>query len=412
MALVEMTMNVHKKLSVKSKAILGFKMEDHQESKRDQSLLVVIFLRGGADGLSMVAPYADDGYYRNRVLTSIPAPNSNSARKLIDLDGFFGLHPALAALYPLYEGGELSFVHACGSGDTTLSHFAASNTVERGLYQSQGDSTGWLARLLDATPANSRSSIRAVSIGTLLPASLSGTSCAMALQSISDLTVTSPFAGGVPKMQTMLSSLYSGGDLVCQAGRQTLTLINQLKDIPKSISPESREYVNDDLGNGLRDVAQLAKSGTGLSVACVDQSGYDTHVVQGGVDGILSNNLANLAKNVSTFVRDIGRRQWNNTKIVVMSEFGRRVRENDGGGTDHGHGSVMMVLAGQGLRTRTIASRWPGLRDDQLDENGNLRSTTDYRNVLLEVIASQSGLAASESVFPDLRYRPVGLVHG
>jgi uncharacterized protein (DUF1501 family) len=398
-------------LSTKARAMLGFRPQIAGENTRDEPLLVVIFLRGGADGLSLVAPYADDAYYSNRVLTSIPSPSSGVSKKLIDLDGFFGLHPSLAPLYPLYCQGELGFVHACGSGDTTLSHFAASDTVERGLFSNRGDSTGWLSRYLDCSTQTSSSSLRAVSMSALLPASLEGSSCAIALQNINDLLLKNPFKSSTFDVDVLLQRMYSQKDLLGDAATQTLRLMALLRQSPVTQSDTASHYAPDPLSQNLRQIAALSRFDAGLSVACVDQTGYDTHVVQGGTEGILSGCLATLSTAIKAFVTDLGKDKWNNTKIVVMSEFGRRVRENDGGGTDHGHGSVMMVLGGNKVTGGKVHGLWQPLSGAGLDQNGNVRATTDYRNVLLEVIASQIGVGTATSVFPGLARKSVGIVN-
>jgi uncharacterized protein (DUF1501 family) len=341
----------------------------------------------------------------------LDSPTSGSSRRLVDLNGFFGLHPSLSPLYPFYRRGELGFVHACGSGDVTLSHFAASNTVERGLFQEQGDSTGWLARYLDALPPSVDSPVKAISIGSLLPASLAGASCAMAIQNVSDLLVRNPFGGDGLTVNSILRKMYSGTDIVSEAGRQTSALIDVLKKMPDDARGHGPLYRNDGLGRSLHQVAQLYRCDTGLAVACIDHSGYDTHVVQGGAEGILASALSELSKGICEFVADLGSAQWRRTKIVVMSEFGRRVRENDGGGTDHGHGSVMMVLGGSGVNGNAVHGVWPGLHESGIDENGNLRVTTDYRNVLFEVASSQIGTVAAKPIFPDLISKSVGILY-
>jgi uncharacterized protein (DUF1501 family) len=402
-----------KQLKKPAKTMLGFRLPNRKQRFVSDDLLVVIFLRGGADGLSVVAPYADDGYYGNRVLTSIPSPKSGDTKHLIDLDGFYGLHPALATLYPLYDKGELAIVHACGSGDVTLSHFAASNTVERGLFQGEGEATGWLARYLDALPTSSNTPMKAVSIGSLLPASLQGASCAISLQSIADLLIKSPFTSGDAAVLGKLRRMYGDReDLVLEAGHQTLMLMNILRNSPDIKAAQSTDYSHDDFGNGLKQIASLAKCGTGLAVACIDQSGYDTHVVQGNTVGVLANCLDSLGRSIKSFVDDIGPERWRNTKMIVMSEFGRRVRENDGAGTDHGHGNMMMVLGGKNVRGGVVHGQWLGLNSKGLDQNGNLKTITDYRNVLLEAISGQIGMVKALPIFPDLSYNRVGVING
>ena len=362
----------------------------------DGNTLVVIFLRGGVDGLNVVVPYAEDAYYRARPTLALARPNdgkANRADRALDLNGFFGIHPSLAPLMSLYGDGKIAFVHAIGSMDGSHSHFEAMNCMERGLARSgAGEPSGWLARHLMSSPGNG-SALRAVAIGGTMPDSLRGASTALALDSLDDFRLQ-----GDASFRSALDGLYAGGsDPLTSAGRQTLKALDTLHTMPES---DKNDYPDEELARGLRQVSQLIKSGVGLEVACLEKTGWDTHVAQGSGTGILSSQLADLGKALAAFAKDMGPRM-DRVTVIAQTEFGRRVQENDGFGTDHGHGSVMFMMGG-GVKPGVHAN-WPGLDPSQLSDPGDLQVTTDYRNVLAEVLVKRLQNNASTQIFPGLQ---------
>ena len=376
-------------------------------------VLVSIFLRGGVDGLSVIVPHGDDDYYRNRPVLALARPGDGKTKakdRVLDIDGYFGLHPALAPLLPLHEAKQIAMIHACGSDDQTLSHFEAMATMERGVARDTGPASGWLARHLETAPWNNPSPLRAVSLGSLLPQSLRGASQATALESVADLRLQSPFHGGPARFEQTLASLYTR-DTLAEAGQEALSVLKTLNGLPSAaLSPVKSAYPKDDLGEGLRQVALLMKSEVGLEAACLDHGGYDTHVVQGTSQGVLAGRLESLAKALAVFASDLGPARWGRTTVVVMSEFGRRVPENSGLGTDHGRAGVMLVLGGHVTGGR-VHGKWPGLAPGQLDGPGDLKVTTDYRGVLAEVIAHRLQNPNVGTIFPGLDPAPLGVVH-
>jgi uncharacterized protein (DUF1501 family) len=366
------------------------------KSAADGNTLVVIFLRGGVDGLNVVVPYAEDAYYRARPTLALARPNdgkANRADRALDLNGFFGIHPSLAPLVPLYGEGKIAFVHAIGSMDGSHSHFEAMNCMERGLERSgAGEPSGWLARHLMSSPGNG-STVRAVAIGGTMPDSLRGASTALALDSLDDFRLD-----GDASFRSALDGLYAGGDdPLTTAGRQTLKALDSLHTMPES---NKNDYPDEELARGLRQVSQLIKSGVGLEVACLEKTGWDTHVAQGSGTGILSSQLGDLGRALAAFAKDMGSRM-DRVTVIAQTEFGRRVQENDGFGTDHGHGSVMFLMGG-GVKPGVHAN-WPGLEPSQLSDPGDLQVTTDYRNVLAEILAKRLQNNASTQVFPGLQ---------
>lgn len=376
-------------------------------------ILVSIFLRGGVDSLSVVVPHGDDDYYRNRPTLAIARSGDGRlkpADRVLDLDGFFGLHPALAPLLPLYLAKQMAIVHAVGSGDQTRSHFEAMATMERGVSQDTGPASGWLARHLETAPWNNASPLRAVALGAMLPQSLRGTSRATALETVADLKLQSPFTRGADPFETALSSLYSR-DALAEAGQEALSVLKTLNCLTPAITQGKTGYPKDDLGEGLRQVALLMKSEVGLEAACLDHGGYDTHVAQGTSQGILAGRLQSLATALAAFAADLGPLWWNRTTVVVLSEFGRRVAENSGLGTDHGRAGAMLLLGGRGVVGGRVHGVWPTLAPEHLDGPGDLKVTTDYRNVLGEVIAHRLKNPHIDAIFPGLSAAPMGIVH-
>jgi uncharacterized protein (DUF1501 family) len=356
-------------------------------SRQEGNVLVVLFLRGGADGLSLVVPYGDDTYYRLRPNLGIPR------KETLDLNGFFGLHPSLAPLHSVYQEGKLAVVHACGSHDQTHSHFEAMDTMERGAARQEGPSSGWVARYLKDSESPGDTPLRAVAFGATMPASLVGATSAIALESLGDFRLDVP-----PAARKALEGLYgSGRDEVSHAGRQTLDVLKTLEKLTVAPSPSTGgpSYPESDLAQGLRQTAQLIKANVGLEIACLDKGGWDTHVAQGtSTAGWLPSLLDDLAKSLAAFVADLGPRM-DRVTVLVMSEFGRRIAENTGLGTDHGHGGVLFALGG-GVRGGRVHADWPGLAKSV--GPGDVPVTTDYRDVLAEAVACRLRPARLETV--------------
>jgi uncharacterized protein (DUF1501 family) len=380
------------------------------------NVLVTIFLRGGADGLNVVVPYGEDAYYRNRQTIGIAAPNDKrQTQRALKLDEFFGLHPALSDLHPLYENGSLGFVHACGSGDRTRSHFEAMSTMESGARDERSDSSsGWLARHLASTQADTNSPLRAVAFSSVMPDVLRGATNATALNSLNDFHLYLPDTSRSSAekndqredvVHRALVQMYGDGrDEITEAGRETLSVLKTLNRLdPRHYQPSGgAAYPESELGNGLRQVACLIKARVGLEVACLDRGGWDTHIAQGSTGGWMAQQLDDVGRSLAAFTRDMGQ-DLRHVTVVVMTEFGRRLQENSGLGTDHGRAGVMMLLGG-GVRGGQVFARWPGLEDAQLEPPGDLRSTTDYRDVLAEVLARRLRNNRLERVF--LKHQP------
>jgi len=377
--------------------------------RSDGNVIVVIFLRGGADALNIVAPYAEDAYYRERPTLGLRKPNDKSvgdSQRLADLDGFFGLTPALSPLLPFYRDGELAIVHAVGSGDTTHSHFEAMSTMERGL-RNQTDATGggWLGRHLKAK-AGSASPLRAVAFSSIMPDSLGGATSALAVESLEQFRLSQNDA----QLRSAIGALYrDGDDAISRSGRETLKVLESLQKVnPAAYQPDhGAVYPNHFTGDALRQVAFLIKQDLGLEVACLDIGGWDTHVAQGQTEGWLPSLLGDLGRCLAAFRQDMGGEMAKVT-VVIQSEFGRRLAENSGFGTDHGAGGLMMALGG-GVKGGKVYGDWPGLEPAQLTGPGDLKITTDYRSVLSELLDRRLATPDLATVFPGFRPQPMNI---
>lgn len=335
--------------------------------------LVVIFLRGGSDGLNMLVPFADDNYHRARPSVGI------AANKVVKLNDYFGLHPSLKPFANWYEKGELCLTHAVGSQDRTRSHFEAMSAMERGAPTGHsGAPSGWLARYLTLTQSANDTPLRSIAWADTMPDSLRSAPSPLVVQSVSDFQLNA-----TPEFLKQLEGMYKLGEesLVHQAGRQTLDALKKIEELDSKNYKTSggAVYAEDYLGKGLKEVAALIKSNLGLEIACLETTGWDTHFAQGADTGIHANNLASVANNVDAFLKDLGDNR-RDTTVVLMTEFGRRIEENASLGTDHGRASVMMVF--NGVNGGMIDGEWPGIGKDQVDEVGDLKPVNDYRQVL------------------------------
>ena len=367
-------------------------------------ILIAVFQRGAVDGLSMVVPHGDPDYYAARGSIAIARPAPGRGEATIDLDGFFGLHPALAPLRPAWDDRRLAVVHACGSPDTTRSHFDAQDYMESGTPGVKSTPDGWLARGLAAMTAREPASpFRAVALGPALPRILRGEVGAVAMSSVADFDVkdgAAPMAGA-PGVRTGFESLYEQGvrDLLYGTGRETFEAVKMLKAAaPQRIAPANGAvYPRGRFGESLRQIAQLIKADVGLEIAFADVGGWDTHAGQGNERGQLALRLKEFAEGLVALDRDLGPRM-SDVVVVTMSEFGRTVRENGNRGTDHGHATAMLVLGGA-VKGGRVHGRWPGLGREQLFEGRDLAATTDFRSLFTEIAVRHLGAPAGP-LFP------------
>jgi uncharacterized protein (DUF1501 family) len=378
---------------------LAFRSPERMAAGRGD-VLVNIFLRGGMDGLSVVAPFAEGANYYD-VRPTIAVPEPGRANGAIDLDGRFGLHPTLAPLKEIYDQQHLAIVHATGSIDPSRSHFDAMTFMEAGVPGNKTLNTGWIGRHLQAAAWQNDSPFRAVGMGAMIPAALRGPITPLSIRSIADFH----FRGRedeLQRLQQAISSLYTiqapTNQLERQAGLvfKTIATLDQLQATDYQPA-NGAQYPDDEFGLGLKQVAQLIKADVGLEVACVDLGGWDTHENQGTLAGEFNTLLTTLSNGLAAFYHDL-RDYMAGVTVVTMSEFGRRAHENGSQGTDHGHGNVMFLMGG-GVNGGQVHARWPGLAPEALDD-GDLAITTDYRDVLAEVVSRRLRNPALDQIFP------------
>ncbi|HXV81480.1 MAG TPA: DUF1501 domain-containing protein [Candidatus Binatia bacterium] len=365
-----------------------------QQSGRNK-ILVVVFQRGGMDGLNVVIPFKDRAYYALRPTIAVAEPASDEERA-IDLDGFYALHPALAPLKILYDQGQLAIVHAAGSPDNTRSHFDAQDCMELGTPGIRSTPDGWLNRFL--TERERRDSpFRGLTVTPQTPRILAGATPTLSLSTIEEfrprnLTVA-------PALQKLYAN--TADPLFRRGGQSLFDAMARLRSIETKIPPSTASYPAGRFPVGLKQIARLIKADVGLEIAFTEIEGWDTHVAEGGATGQLANRLKELGEALAAFYQDVGDRM-EDVVIVTMSEFGRTARENGNRGTDHGHANVMFVIGGH-VRGGKVYGRWPGLEPELLYEGRDLDLTTDYRAVCGEVIARHMGQRDLGRVFPGFR---------
>jgi uncharacterized protein (DUF1501 family) len=375
--------------------------------------LICLFQRGAADALNVVVPHGDASYYALRPRIAIPRPSTRlgDAQAAIDLDGFFGLHPALQPLKPLWDRGLLAPIHAVGSPSTTRSHFDAQDYMESGTPDVKSTPDGWLNRYL-ATKGTceecaTRGAVRpspfqAVAMTDQTPRILEGAAPAVAMSNLDAFTVR---AGGSSAEQ--IEALYRTGssDVVHASGSEMFEAVKMLRSAnPQRYQPENgANYPRSQFGQRLREIAQLIKANVGMEIAFADVGGWDTHVNQGGATGQLAARLGDFSQSIAALVTDLGDRMGN-VVILTMSEFGRMARENGTGGTDHGHAGAMFAIGGS-IKGGKVHGKWPGLAPEHLYEGRDLALTTDFRSVFSDVASKHLGAAKLESIFPGYSSR-------
>jgi uncharacterized protein (DUF1501 family) len=370
-------------------------------AQSEPQVLLVIFQRGAVDGLNMVVPYGETAYYERRPTIAIPPPGDPSGA--VDLDGFFGLHPALAPLQPLYASGELAVVHACGSPVATRSHFDAQDFMETAVPGDKSVTDGWLNRYLHVADPRSSSVFRGAAITHSTPRALAGPAEALAIGDLGKLALGRGRRGVVTR--AVLEDMYAGRDdlpgVLTQEALRAVELADQLD--PDRYQPANgAEYPGSHLGTQLRQIAQAIRSDVGLEVAFAETEGWDTHAVQGGSSGALANLLHDLAAGLTALRTDLGDR-FAKVCVLTMSEFGRTLGENGSAGTDHGYGTAMLVLGGA-VRGGSVYGDWPGLAEDALFDGRDLAVTTDFRTLCAEIVVHHLGYPNVADVLPGFIY--------
>ena len=366
-----------------------------ENHRRKGHILVSLFQRGAVDGLSMLVPHADDVYYAKRPRVAIPRGD------VIDLDGAWGLHPALSAFEPLWKRGVLAAVPACGSPAATRSHFDAQDYMESGTPGVKSTRSGWLNRYCDHAATPDDTPFRSVAFGAQLPRSLAGRAHGLAVQDLRAFGV-----GGRgrarDKITRAFEELYqtAATGVVATSADEAFEAVRTLREVNPSqyVAEHGADYPQGRLGRTLQQIAQLIKADLGLEIAFADGGGWDTHVAQGASQGQLANRLREFGDALGAFALDLGERM-RDVIVLTMSEFGRTVAENGSSGTDHGHGTTMFVMGGN-VRGGRVAGAWPGLHEDALFEGRDVAVANDFRDLFGEVLTQHLGVRDLDTVFP------------
>ena len=372
------------------------------ESKK---VLVLVMLRGAIDGLSVVAPYAEEAYYAARPTIAIARPDQQTKpqpERLIALDDRFALHPAMSPLLSAFTDKRMAFVHAAGSPAATRSHFDAQDYMESGTPDRKATEDGFLNRLLASSRTAAESQLRGIAVTNAMPRIMSGNARTVAFSTLGDLTLGQGRAAAGASFEAMYAAavsdvLHGPTQDVFDVGRAI-----EKAGVTKMKPENGAEYPRDGFGRSLSEIAALIKANLGVQVAFTDIGGWDTHAAQGGATGQLAKRLDVFAKSLAAFATDLGKRM-DDIVVVAMSEFGRTVRENGSRGTDHGHGNVMLVAYGNVLGGK-IYGEWPGLAEERLFEKRDLAVTTDFRDVLWRVASKHLGATNLSAVFPGFAH--------
>jgi len=364
--------------------------------------LVCLFQRGAVDGLNMIVPHGERAYYDERPRIAVPQSD------VIDLDGHFGLHPALAPLKRFWDDKTLAAIHAVGSPDSTRSHFDAQDYMESGTPGVKATPDGWINRYCQHDREHQTGAFRAVAFGPELPRALAGSAPALAIDDLQAFGLRAPQDAGRDKLTRAFEALYEGAatGLLASSSREGFEAVQQLKQAnPTQYQPANgATYPRGKIGRALLQVAQLIKANVGLQIAFLDATGWDTHVNQGASEGQLAARLQELGGALAAFATDLGD-GMRDVVVLTMSEFGRTIHENGNSGTDHGHATAMLLLGGQ-VNGGTMLGRWPGLDPAARFEGRDVAVTTDFRDLFAEVAARHLGGADLASVFPGYAVDP------
>ncbi|MBU6454322.1 MAG: DUF1501 domain-containing protein [Cyanobacteria bacterium REEB67] len=397
------------------------------QAQGNQKKLIVIFLRGGIDGLNVVVPYGDPNYYTLRPTIAVQPPGQPAGA--LDLDGHFGLNPGMQALMPFWMTKSLAFVHAAGSPDPTRSHFDAQDYMESGIPGEKMSSSGWLNRLVSELPSD-HSPVQALSIGPILPKILSGPATVATVERVGAPTKTSLDR---PMIGDLFGSMYSARhDYLASAFEEGMSAHKSINDslsqptpviasvatdvssqFPSMSADDRKEQAVANRGaptprnysNFGKQLSNLFTKDPTVQVAFLDFGGWDTHIREGNGKGALADKLNTLSMGLADLAAGLGE-LYKDTTIVVMSEFGRTAKENGNGGTDHGHGNAMWLMGG-GIDGGKVYGRWGGLANNELHEQRDLPTSTDFRSVLSRSLGDQMNIsqASLAKIFPDFRDR-------
>lgn len=372
--------------------------------------LIHVFLRGGADTLNLLVPFADDRYYRLRPGLAIPL------KEAVRISDRYALHPMMRPLESAFKEGRFGAVQSVGVDNTSGSHFDCQDQMEHGdSMHGTPAGGGWLGRFLRLNSGGKASALAAVAIGTVLPESLRGAPAVSVLERIDDIAIKAAKGDDSAKVMQALKAMYGAEvTMLGQRGVETLDLFQRVAALQgKAEAPEhGAVYPKEGFGEGLREIARLIKARLGVRVACIDLGGWDTHFFQGNTTGQQAEKIHTLAAGLAALELDLKGHRGNYT-VMVTTEFGRRIYENASLGTDHGRGFAFMAL-GDKVKGGQVLGAWPIQAEEDLNVNtpgpGGLHAETDYRRVFAEVLRGCFPGAEVGKVFPGAELKAVGLV--
>lgn len=374
-----------------------------KDYRSNRDVLVSVFLRGASDGLTMCAPYGDADYYAARPNLYVPQPGSSNPQRGIALDGFFCFPPSMAPLLELYNYGALLVVHATGSTDPSRSHFDAQRYMENGKPADISVFTGWLGRhLASAPPATANPVMRGVALSYGLPRTMAGAPSTLPIPDLANYNLGGN-SGTLASRRTAITDMYwPSNEPLRTAALNTQRTINTLQAInfPGYAPHNGVTYPTNSFGTALKSAAALIRAQVGVEAVHVDVGGWDLHDNLGPLTGPMANLMTALSTGLAAFHTDLIDGTAGNVTTVVLSEFGRRLRENGSAGNDHGHGNCMLLI-GPEIAGGRVLTQWPGLAVPQLFQGLDLQVTIDFRDVLAEVVQNRLGNANLGYVFPD-----------
>ncbi len=374
-------------------------MSKSHASNRD--IIVSIFMRGGADGLSICVPFTDPNYYASRTTTAIPRPDSSLATKGINLDGTFMFPQAMAGLVPAYAGNDLLVVHATGQLNVSRSHFDAQRYMEVGKPIDPTLVTGWLGRhLASIPPLNPAAPLRGIGVANGLQKTLVGAPNTLPIADPTNYSIGGSTTTQAQRLAFMQGDYATADEPIHSAALNATSTVNLLKTVNFTgyKTANGAVYPTSSFGKALRSVAVLIKNNVGIEAAQVDIGGWDTHSAQDPLAGSMFKTMQDFSNSLGAFYADVIATMPNVT-VVSVSEFGRNVRENGSNGTDHGRGTVMLAM-GKGISGGRVYSVWPGLAKAQQADGQDLQVTIDYRDILAEIVQQRLGNPNLDFVFP------------
>lgn len=382
---------------------------------KKRKTLICIFQRGAMDGLAAVTPFNDAYLKAARPTIMMQASKTLGPNSLIDLDGTFGLHPAMASFKNVFNDGRLAIVHGIGSPNKTRSHFDAQDYMEAGTPFNKGTASGWLNRAVGLLGHDAATPFQAVSMTSSLPRSFYGDNASLAINNLQDFNLQmrgNP--GGTNMAAKSFEDLYdqTSNNLLKDTGKESFEAIKMLKSVDtKGYKPANNAvYPNTSLGNALKQIAQLIKLDMGLEVAFAESGGWDTHFNQGTNTGVFSRNVNDLSESMMALWTDLGTFQ-DEVTIMTMTEFGRTVKQNGTGGTDHGRASCNFIL-GNDVAGGKVHGKMNPLAVENLEDGRDLAVTTDFRAIFSEVANKHLGIKNDKVLFPDWEGKQIGMMKG